>query len=221
MSRVQIPAARDEAPEGPQAPARPVSDIAFTPAVKEIQSRRGSRRAYANQESAHGWSDAITPDLKQFIESQITAFVATANAQGQPYIQHRGGPPGFLHVLDEHTIAFADFKGNRQYITLGNLTENSKAQLFLMDYRTQQRVKIWGTARVVEDEPALLASLMPAGYAAKGEQVIVFTVKAWDANCSRHIPRLVLAAEVVEALEERDRRIALLQAELDELKGGA
>lgn len=221
MSRVQIPAARDEAPEGAQAPARPVSDIAFTPAVKEIQSRRGSRRAYANQESARGWSDDITPDLKKFIESQITAFLATANAQGQPYIQHRGGPPGFLHVLDEHTIAFADFKGNRQYITLGNLGENSKAQLFLMDYGTQQRVKIWGTARVVEDDAALLAALMPAGYAAKGEQVIVFTVKAWDANCSKHIPRLVPAAAVVEALEERDRRIALLQSELDELKGRA
>ncbi len=196
----------------------PSSDIAFTPAVKRIQERKGSRRAYANQEAHGGWQTVITPDIKEFIEAQITVYLATVNADGQPYIQHRGGPPGFLHVLDEHTIAFADFKGNRQYITSGNLTENPKAHLFLMDYLNQQRVKVWGEAKVVEDDPELIARLMPPGYQAKGEQVIVFTVKAWDANCPQHIPQLAPVDEVREVLRQRDEQIQQLRAEVARLK---
>ena len=201
--------------------SRPVSDVAFTPAVKDIQTRRGSRHAYAHQEKGGGWQTDITPDLKAWIETQITAYLATANAQGQPYVQHRGGPQGFLRVLDEHTIAWADFKGNRQYITLGNLSENPKAHLFLMDYMHQQRVKIWGKARVVEGDDDLIKKLMPEQYKARGEQVIMFSVHAWDANCPQHIPQLVPVDEAHLLLEERDRRIKTLEATVERLRASA
>ncbi len=137
----------------------PASDIAFTPAVKAIQARKGSRAAYARMETGAGWHRTITPELAQLIAEQTSVFLGTANAAGQPYIQHRGGPPGFLRVLDEKTIAFADFRGNRQFITLGNLAGNPRAFLFLIDYARRQRVKIWGEARVVEDDPRLLGGL--------------------------------------------------------------
>ncbi len=194
------------------------SDVAFTPAVKAIQTRKGSRRAYARMEEERGWQTAIGDDLKDFIEQQISVYLATANAEGQPYIQHRGGPAGFLHVLDEHTIAFADFSGNRQFITSGNLQENAKAHLFLMDYATRRRVKIWGEARVLEGDPALVARLMPPAYKARGEQVIVFTVKAWDMNCPQHIPQLVSAEEVVAVVSGKNRRIEELEDEVQRLR---
>lgn len=193
------------------------SDVAFTPAVKAIQARRGSRASYARMEDGEGWSTAITPDLAGFVAAQTSIFFGTSNAAGQPYIQHRGGPPGFLRVLDEHTIAFADYRGNRQYISLGNLAENPKAFLFLIDYAHRQRVKVWGTARVVEDDEALVASLMPEGYKARAEQAIVFSVTAWDGNCRQHIPQRFEAADVAAALAERDRKIAELTAELEKL----
>jgi predicted pyridoxine 5'-phosphate oxidase superfamily flavin-nucleotide-binding protein len=158
------------------------SDIVFTQIVKAIQARKGSRGAYAKIEQKGGFQTAITPDLKAFIEAQISLFIATASADGQPYVQHRGGPPGFLQVLDDKTIAFADFAGNRQYITQGNLSDNPKAQLFLIDYAHKRRVKIWGTARVVEGDAELLGKLMPKNYRARSEQAIVFTVSAWNAN---------------------------------------
>ena len=126
------------------------SDVAFTASVKAVQARKGSRQAYARMEEARPWQTTITPDLARFIAAQTSVFLATANAQGQPYIQHRGGPPGFLHVLDDKTIAFVDFIGNRQYITTGNLAENPKAHFFLIDYAQRRRIKIWGQARVVE-----------------------------------------------------------------------
>ena len=190
------------------------SDVAFTDAVKAIQSRKGSRPAYSRMEQADGWQTTITDELTAEIESQVSVFLATANAQGQPYIQHRGGPRGFLRVLDEKTIAFADFAGNRQFITQGNLSENPQAQLFLIDYLNQRRIKIWGTARVVEDDVALIGQLMPPGYRARPERVVLFTVTAWDANCPQHIPQRLDAADVKAALDERDRRIAKLEAEL-------
>src|SRR6266700_6855096 len=170
------------------------SDVAFTPTVKAIQSRKGSRESYARVEQRGGWQAAITPDLAAFIGAQTSVFLVTANAEGQPYIQHRGGPPGFVRVLDDQTIGFADFGGNRQYITQGNLTDNPKAHLFLIDYARRQRVKIWGEARVVEGDAELMAALMPAGYKARAEQAILFTVSAWDANCPRHIPQRLDAA---------------------------
>lgn len=196
------------------------SDVAFTPTVKSIQSRKGSRDGYASMEQRGSWRTGITPDLAQFIQSQISVFFATANSQGQPYIQHRGGPAGFLHVLDERVIAFADFAGNRQYITQGNLADNAKAYLFLIDYRTRQRVKLWGEARVVEGDADLMAKLMPQNYRARPEQVILFKVSAWDMNCPQHIPLRFDAAEVEAIVAERDKRIEELEAEIDRLRVG-
>ncbi|PSH64547.1 pyridoxamine 5'-phosphate oxidase family protein [Phyllobacterium sophorae] len=194
------------------------SDVAFTPTVKSIQTRKGSRDGYAGMEQRGAWRTGITPDLAQFIQSQISVFLATANSEGQPYIQHRGGPAGFLHVLDERTIAFADFAGNRQYITQGNLADNAKAYLFLIDYRTRQRVKLWGKARVVEGDAGLMAKLMPENYRARPEQVILFEVAAWDMNCPQHIPLRFEAAEVEAIVAERDERIKTLEAELTRLR---
>lgn len=194
------------------------SDVAFTPAVKAIQARKGSRTAYARMEQGGSWEQSITADLKAEIEAQTSVFLATANAQGQPYIQHRGGPAGFLKVLDEHSIAFADFAGNRQYITQGNLEENPKAQLFLIDYVNRRRIKVWGTARVVEGDAALMQRLMPAGYRARPEQVMLFAVTAWDVNCPQHIPQRFDAADVAAELQSRDRRIATLEAEIARLR---
>ena len=201
------------------APVHYPSDLVFTPSVKALQEARGSRHAYARMEQGRGWQTGITEDVKGFIESQTTLFMATANLDGQPYMQHRGGPAGFLHVLDEHTLAFADFPGNRQFVSTGNLADNPRAQLFLMDYAHRQRLKIWGEARV-ETDPAFVERLMPAGYKARAEQAIVFTVKAWDANCPQHIPQLVDVSEVVPAIVERDRRIAELEAEVAQLRRG-
>jgi uncharacterized protein len=197
------------------------SDVAFTGAVKSVQARKGSRAGYASQERRGSWPTRITADLAAFIETQISVFLGTASAGGQPYIQHRGGLPGFLKVLDDKTIGFADFSGNKQYITLGNLADNPKAVLFLIDYQARQRVKIWGEARVVEGDAELIAKLMPEGYRARPEQVILFTVSAWDANCPQHIPQRFEAADVAAALADRDARIAELEAELARLRAAA
>lgn len=194
------------------------SDVAFTPTVKAIQSRKGSRHGYAQREEKGAWPRRITDDLKGFIEAQTSVFLATTNAEGQPYIQHRGGPEGFLKVVDDTTIGFVDFAGNRQYITLGNLADNAKAYLFLIDYTNRRRIKIWGTARVVEADEALVAKLMPEGYKARPEQVILFTVSAWDSNCPQHIPQRFEAADVAAALVKRDERIAALEAEVQQLR---
>ncbi len=186
----------------------------FSATTKAVQSRKGSRQAYAKMEERGGWRQAISDDLRAFIEAQTSVFLGTADADGQPYIQHRGGPRGFLRVVDDRTIAFADFAGNRQFITQGNLSDNDRAFLFLIDYAAQGRFKIWGHARVIEDDDALLRDLMPAGYRARGEQVVVFTVDAWDENCSQHIPQRIDAADVRAALAKRDARIADLEARL-------
>jgi len=196
------------------------SDVAFTPTVKAIQSRKGSRHAYARMEQGGGWETRVTPELRDFIATQTSFYMATANADGQPYIQHRGGPAGFLQVLDERTLAFVDFGGNKQFISTGNLSENPKAHLFLMDYAHRRRIKIWGEAKVVEGDADLMAKLMPSDYAARPEQVIVFTVTAWDANCPQHIPVRFDADTVQAALDQRDLRIGQLEAELAALKSG-
>jgi len=197
------------------------SDVAFTPTVKAIQTRKGSRAGYERMERKGAWERSISADLKAEIEAQTSVFLGTANAHGQPYIQHRGGPPGFLRVLDERTIGFADFTGNRQYITQGNLEENPRAHLFLIDYAHRRRIKIWGTARVVEGDDALVRRLMPPDYRARPEQVLLFTVTAWDVNCPQHIPQRFEAADVAAALESRDRRIAALEAEVKCLRQGS
>ncbi len=199
-----------------------VSDIAFTPAVKAIQERKGSRRGYARMEEKAGWQNTVTDDLAHFIGERDSFYLATANADGQPYIQHRGGQPGFLKVIDEKTLAFADFKGNRQYITAGNLSGNDKAYIFLMDYPNRRRIKIWGRARV-EDDAGLMARLADADYVGVPEQAIVFEIEAWDVNCPQHItPRFTeaeiadhVAELVAQAAEPLNRRIAELEAEID------
>ncbi len=192
---------------------QPTSDIAFTPAVKAIQAERGSRAAYARMEARGGFRTTIDENLTAFLAQVDTAYLATANADGQPYAQHRGGPKGFIRVIDEQTIGFADFTGNRQYISAGNLAENDRAFLFLMDYAHRRRIKLWGRARVVEGDAELIARLMPEGYAAKPEQVILFTIEAWDTNCPQHIPQKFDAADVAAALEGLQERVATLEAE--------
>ena len=194
------------------------SDVAFTPTVKAMQTRKGSRRAYARVEERGAWQTVITPDLADFIEAQTSIFLATVSADRQPYIQHRGGPAGFLRVLDDKTIGFVDFAGNRQYITQGNLADNPKAHLFLIDYAQRKRVKIWGEARIVQGNAELVAKLMPDGYKARPEQVILLTVSAWDANCPQHIPQRFEAADVAAALVERDKRIEELETEAKRLR---
>src|SRR5579863_3033753 len=192
------------------------SDVAFTPAVKAIQARKGSREAYA----ARGdWRTEIDENLAAFLGEANSFYLATASADGQPYIQHRGGPKGFIKILDKNTLAFADYAGNRQFITQGNLSENPKAYIFVMDYAHRRRVKLWGEAKIVEDDPALLQSLMPKGYKARPEQVFLFRLSAWDTNCAQHIPQKFDAADVAAALASRDTRIAELEAELAALKG--
>jgi uncharacterized protein len=200
-----------------QDPAYP-SDVAFSPAVKAIQSRKGSRRGYASMEQRGSWVTHVTPELSAFLEGQRSVFLGTASSDGQPYIQHRGGPPGFLKVIDDKTIGFADFTGNRQYITQGNLADNPKAVLFLIDYGARQRVKIWGHARVIEGDTDLVKKLMPEGYDARPEQVLLFTITAWDSNCPQHIPLRFEADDVAALLAERDKRIEDLEAEVKRLR---
>ncbi len=196
------------------------SDVAFSPAVKAVQLRKGSRQMLADADAtAEGaWPTRIREDLAEFIASLTSVYLATASADGQPHVQHRGGPAGFLKVLDDQTVAFADYAGNRQYVSVGNLTENPKACLFLMDYATRQRVKLFGEARVVEDDPELLRSLMPEGYRARPEQAILFKVTAWNANCSQHIPQRFELADVVRVIAEKDSRIAELEARVEALQ---
>lgn len=202
-----------------EASAGYASDVAFTPTVKAVQARKGSRRSYERMEQGGSWETTVTPELAEFIAAQTSVYLASANAAGQPYIQHRGGPAGFLRVLDDQTIAFADFAGNRQYITQGNLADNPKAHLFLIDYLLRRRVKIWGEARIVEGDAELIARLMPDDYKARPEQVVLFKVSAWDANCPQHIPQRFEADDVAAALAERDQRIAALEAEVSRLRG--
>jgi uncharacterized protein len=194
------------------------SDVAFTPAVKAVQARKGSRAAYADVEARGGWRTEIDDNLAAFLADANSLYFATASADGQPYIQHRGGPRGFVKILDKNTLAFADYSGNRQFISQGNLSENAKAHIFVMDYAHRRRVKIWGEARVVEDDPALTRSLMPQGYRARPEQVVLFKISAWDTNCPQHIPHKFDAADVAAALASRDARIAELETELAALK---
>lgn len=198
----------------------PSSDIAFTPRVKTIQAERGSRTGYEKMEARGGFRTELTEDLAQFLAGIDTAFLATANAAGQPYTQHRGGPKGFIRILGPKTLGFADYKGNRQYITTGNLAENDRAFLFLMDYAHRRRVKLWGRARVVADDDALVAQLMPENYDARPEQVILFEVEAWDINCPQHIPQKIDGSDVARVLSELQERIAALEAENASLRTG-
>lgn len=197
---------------------RPSSDIAFTPAVKAIQAAKGSRASYARMESRGGWQSTVTAELAGFIAELDMFYLGTANSAGQPYIQYRGGPKGFLKVIDERTLGFADFGGNRQYISVGNLSENSKAFLFLMDYVNQQRIKVWGTAEVIEGDSELLERLQDAAYGGQVERAILFHIEAWDINCQQHIHRRFPAPAVEQVVASLQRQIAGLQEEIARLK---
>ena len=197
--------------------AQVFSDIAFTAAVKAQQTRLGSRASYARWEQKRGFAESVTQELADFIAERDSFYLGTASADGRPYIQHRGGPPGFLKVLDEHTLGFADLGGNRQYISLGNLSENDRAFLFLMDYENQARIKIWGRARVVEDDPELLETLTDPDAGGRAERAILFQVEAWDANCRQHIPHLVPAEDATITSQLR-ARIVELEAEVRVLR---
>jgi hypothetical protein len=190
------------------------SDVAFTPAVKAAQAERGSREGYARMEAKGGWQDRVTPELAAFLAARDSAYLATATADGQPYIQHRGGPRGFIKVLDDKHLAFADFAGNRQYISLGNLSQNDRAHLFVMDYAERRRIKIWGRARFVEDDPALLARLADPAYKGTPERALVFEIAAWDTNCPQHITPRYTPAEIAPVVGALKQRIAELEAKL-------
>jgi uncharacterized protein len=195
--------------------------IAFTPAVRAIQTARGSRDTYARVEARGGFEMAVTDDLRDFLAQIDTAFLATASADGQPYVQHRGGPRGFIRAIDDHTLAFVDLHGNRQYISTGNLIENDRVCLFLIDYAHRQRVKVWGTARAVPATDDLLRQLPAVPGRARPEQVVLITVTQWDANCPQHIPVKVNAEDVAPAIASLQARIAELEAENAALRGRA
>ena len=188
------------------------SSIVFTPAVQKAQAERGAASSYERR-IAEGFPDTVTPELAKFIAEQDTAFFGTASAEGAPYIQHRGGPKGFIKVIDEKTLGFADYRGNRQYITLANLSENDRAYLFLLDPARKQRIKIWGRARVIENDVALVEKLFDAGYKAKPERAILFTIEAWDVNCSQHIVTRYTEAQLEAGFADVRRHIAALEAE--------
>lgn len=194
------------------------SDIAFTPKVKEIQSEKGSRSSYARMESGGSWETNVTPELAAFLVDLDMFYLGTANADGQPYIQYRGGSPGFLKVVDAKTVGFADFGGNRQYITLGNLAENPKAFIFLMDYVRSRRIKLWGNARVVEDDPELLDRLRDSSYPGKVERAVLFEIEAWDVNCPQHIHKRFSQKQVAPIIEQLQAKIAELEAQLKTLQ---
>jgi uncharacterized protein len=196
----------------------PASDMVFSAAVKAQQTARGSRAMFEEREAQGGFRSQITADLAGFIGSIVTCYLATASAAGQPSVQHRGGPPGFLKVLDDQTIGFADFTGNQQYVTLGNLSENPRVALILMDYERRRRVKIWGSARVVTDDAVLLTALFPDGYRARAHHAIVVRVEAWDINCSQHIPEMFHAASVAQTILELQEQISALASENEALK---
>ncbi len=193
------------------------SERVFTPAARQAQAERGSAKAY-EQRTAEGFPDRVTPELAAFIAEQDTAFLATATADGAPYVQHRGGPKGFIKVIDDHTLGFADYRGNRQYITLANLSENDRAYLFLLDPARRQRIKLWGRARVIENDPALIERLFDKGYKARPERAILFTIEAWDVNCSSHIVTRFTEAEVEQAFSAVQAKIAELQTENTRLR---
>lgn len=197
------------------------SDIAFTPSVKTAQLQRGSRDAYAKVEQRRAWQTEVTAELQEFIAERDSFYLGTASKDGQPYIQHRGGPQGFLKVLDTNTLAFADFAGNAQYISVGNLDENNKAFIFLMDYVNRRRIKLWGTAEYVEDDQQLLAELSHDEYGGRVERAIKFHLQAWDVNCPQHITRRFSEDDLAPMIADYQRRIRQLEAEVERLNAAS
>ena len=188
-------------------------DVMFSASVKAEQKRLGSRVLFEDRE----WKTEISDDLRQFLSVIDTCFLATADADGRPYVQHRGGPPGFLKTIGNRVLAFADFAGNRQYITLGHLAENDRAHLFLLHFATKQRVKLWGRARVVEGDAELMERLVDPSYKARPRRAIVFRIEAWDVNCQQHITARYSEAEIAPAIDRLAQRIRELEEEVARL----
>jgi uncharacterized protein len=192
-------------------------DVLFSPSVKAEQTRLGSRSTFEGRE----WKTEITDDLRQFIAAIDTFFLGTASADGRPYIQHRGGPAGFLKTIGSNMLAFADFAGNRQYITLGHLKENDRAHIFILHFATQQRLKLWGRARVVEGDVELMERLVEPAYKARPQRAIVFTIEAWDINCPQHIVPRYSEAEIAPGIDKLVARIKELEDEVERLKASS
>lgn len=197
---------------------RPISDIAFTPSVKRAQHQRGSRDNYQRMEQRDGWQHLVTPELATFIRERDSFYLGTASADGQPYIQHRGGPKGFLKVIDQSTLGFSDFVGNAQYISIGNLDENNKAFIFLMDYSNRLRIKLWGTAEIVEGDAELVQQLSDHDYQGKPQRAVLFHIEAWDVNCPQHILPRWTEAEIAPLVDTLRARVAELELENQRLR---
>ena len=196
--------------------ARAFAEIAFTPAVRAVQQQQGSAKSYAKfltPEAERG--DRLGPAETSFIAARDGFYQATVSETGWPYVQFRGGPVGFVKVPDEKTLAYADFRGNRQYVSVGNLAKNDRISLILMDYPNRRRLKIWGRSRIVEasEDPALIAQLHDPDYRAKPERALVITVEAFDWNCPQHIPPRLTLEELEPHLAPLREELARLQAE--------
>jgi uncharacterized protein len=185
--------------------------IAFTPAVKAIQAKMGSRENYERFVERGAENNSITPELSEFISEMDGFYLGTLSSNGYPYIQFRGGKAGFLKILNPKTLGFADFRGNLQYISVGNLSENDKTFLFLMDYRNRRRLKILGRARIVEDDPAMLERVRDKDYSAIVERAIVFEIEGWDWNCPQHIPNRYSEAEMQNNIDYYKAKILALE----------
>ena len=196
---------------------RAFTQLCFSPAVKDAQARYGARERGRLLENKEAANSQLNDDLKAFIGTTTSFFIGTASRDGWPHVQHRGGPSGFLKILDDRTLAFADYTGNQQYITVGNLTENDRALLFLVDYERGRRLKIWGRATVIDNEPALIERVRDRAYPAKIERVIRIDVTAWDLNCRQHLPKLVPRQRLDQLVADCDARVAALQARYDGL----
>ena len=194
------------------------ADILFSPATRAIQERYGSRDTIARLETRGHWKSHLSEDVIAFIRTRNSFYLGTASRDGRPYIQHRGGPPGFICVLDQETLAWPEFKGNRQHITAGNLYENNQAFIFLMDYSLPRRIKLWGRAEVVEDCNTLIPDIRSQPYYAKTARAIRFTVEAWDENCRQYIPSLSAETELINELKNSKLRVAELEAEIQQLR---
>ena len=197
---------------------QPKKDVVFSDAVKAIQEQKGSREHYARWEVKGGWRIDIDDELTAFVAERDSFYLATANADGQPYIQHRGGPPGFLKVLDEHTLGLADYRGNRQYITVGNLSENPRVILFFMDYPSRRRIKLWGTATVVDNDSERLRRVADPDYPFQAERALLIRVEAWDVNCPRHIQERYTVEQIRSNGQVLRQRIAALEEEIGQLR---
>jgi predicted pyridoxine 5'-phosphate oxidase superfamily flavin-nucleotide-binding protein len=192
--------------------------VIFPPSARAAQERLGSRELQHRRERSGGFHQRVNERLIAFLARIDSFFIATATTDGQPYIQHRGGPKGFLKALGPSTLGFADFAGNRQYITVGRLSENSAVCLFLIDYAQPARIKVWGHASVVDNDEALLSRVADPSYPARVERAILIEIDAWDINCPQHIPRKIAAEVVARAIEDLELRIRALEAENAALK---